>query len=59
VTDAHLSDDFYLEYTRVLAPNAFLTGGAGVSIPGEGIRELRGGERDLWSGAFVNLVIRF
>lgn len=59
VADSHLSDDLYLEYTRVLSPNIFLTGGATVSIPGEGIRELRGGERDVWPGAFVNIVARF
>ncbi|CAM5587774.1 hypothetical protein ATER59S_05226 [Aquamicrobium terrae] len=59
VTDHHLSDDLYAEYTRVLSPNAFLTAGAGVSLAGAGIRELRGGERGVWPGAFANLVFRY
>lgn len=59
VTDPHLSDDLYVEYTRVLTPNAFLTAGASISFPGEGIQELRGGDADVWSGAFVNLALRF
>lgn len=59
VTDNHLSDDLYFEYTRVVTQNTFVTAGLGISVPGEGIRELRGGERDVWTGAYVNIVMKF
>ena len=59
VTDSRLSDDIYVEYTRALTPTAYLTGGLGVSFPGEGIQQQRGGVRDVWTGGFVNLVVQF
>lgn len=59
VSDAHLSDDLYFEYTRVITPKAFLTTGIAVSFPGEGVRDLRGGEDDVWPGAYINLVYQF
>ena len=59
VTDSHLSDDVYVEYTRVLTPAAYLTGGLGVSFPGDGTRQQRGGISDVWTGGFVNLVVQF
>lgn len=57
VTANHLADDFFIEYTRVLTPNAFLTGGFSLSIPGKGIEIAFGGDAPAWTGAFVNLVV--
>lgn len=57
VTANHLADDFFIEYTRVLTPNAFLTGGFSLSIPGKGIENAFGGGAPAWTGAFVNLVV--
>lgn len=59
VTDAHLSDDFFLEYSRILNPNTYLTAGVSVGVPGAGIRNVAGGRADVWSGGFVNLVVNF
>jgi hypothetical protein len=59
VTDSHLADDIYFEYTRVIRPTTFLTAGLGISYPGDGIQELRSGERDVWTGGYVNIVMRF
>ncbi len=57
VTANHLADDFFIEYTRVLTPNAFLTGGFSISIPGKGIENAFGGDAPAWTGGFVNLVV--
>ena len=59
VTDPHLSDDVFLEYTRVLTPNIFLTGGFSVSFPGDGIRNAVGGSAPAWTGGFVNIVVNY
>ena len=59
VSNAHLSDDLYFEYTRVITPKAFLTMGGSLSFPGAGVRDLRGGQNDFWPGAYVNLVYQF
>lgn len=60
VPKAHLSDDFLVEYTRVLTPNAFLTLGVGYSIPGSGLRAAaRPQKLDAWTGGFANLVVRY
>ena len=59
VTDAELADDIYAEYTRILTPTTFLTAGASVSYPGGGIIEQRGGQRDIWTGGYVNIVTQF
>lgn len=58
VTDAHLADDIFFEYSRVLNPNTFLTAGVAVSFPGKGIRNIVGNS-DSWTGGFVNVVINF
>lgn len=58
VTNAHLADDVYAEYTRILTPNTFLTAGFAASFPGAGTRDLRGGSRDVWLGGYVNIVWR-
>jgi len=59
VTNAHLSDDFFIEYGRVLTPNAFLTAGLGMSFPGAGIDSVTTEKSPIWSGGFVNVVINF
>lgn len=57
VTDSHLSDDLYFEYTRVVRENAFLTAGVGISEPGDGMQDI--GAIDTWTGGYVNLVVKF
>ena len=59
VTANHLADDFFVEYTRVLTPNIFLTGGFSISIPGKGIENAFGGDAPSWTGGFVNVVVNF
>jgi len=59
VTDAHLSDDVFLEYNRIINKNTFLTAGVSVSIPGDGIREVVDEVSPYWLGGFVNVVLNF
>ncbi|MCA9169345.1 MAG: hypothetical protein KDB23_16840 [Planctomycetales bacterium] len=58
VPDPHLSDDFYVEYTRVISPQIFLTAGFAVSVPGQGLRELVDNPRT-WTGGLVNLTVKY
>lgn len=59
VTDPHLSDDVFIEYTRVLNRNIFLTGGFSVSFPGQGIKNAVGGSAPAWTGGFINVVVNY
>ena len=59
VTDPHLSDDLFLEYSRVINPNTFLTAGLSVSFPGQGIRDTVAGSVPNWTGGFINVVVNF
>lgn len=59
VTDEHLSDDIFLEYSRIINRNLFLTAGASVSLPGDGTKSIVDGEVPNWTGWFVNLVINY
>jgi hypothetical protein len=59
VTDAHLSDDLFLEYNRVINRNTFLSGGLAVSFPGKGIDAVVGGSAPNWTGGYVNIVVNF
>ena len=59
VTANHLADDFFVEYTRVLTPNIFLTGGFSLSVPGKGIEIAYGDDAPSWTGGFVNVVVNF
>jgi hypothetical protein len=59
VTDAHLSDDVFLEYSRIINRNTFLTAGVSASFPGAGIDNVVGGNAPTWTGGFVNVVINF
>ena len=58
VATPHLSDDFYLEYTRVVSQNIYLTSGFAVSIPGRGLRELVADSKT-WIGGLVNLTVKY
>jgi hypothetical protein len=59
VTDAHLADDVFVEWNRVINRNTFLSAGLAASFPGEGIDAVSGGDAPVWTGAFVNVVINF
>ncbi|MCC1482014.1 alginate export family protein [Roseibaca sp. Y0-43] len=59
VTDAHLADDLFLEYSRVINRNTFLTAGVSVSFPGAGIDNVIGRQAGPWTGGFVNVVFNF
>jgi hypothetical protein len=59
VTDAHLADDLFLEWSRIINRNTFLTAGLSVSKPGAGIDTVIGASADPWTGGFINVVINF
>ena len=59
VTDAHLSDDLMIEYSRILNSYTFLTAGFSVTFPGQGIRAVAPGDTPAWTGGFVNIVVNF
>ncbi|MEM9060452.1 MAG: alginate export family protein [Pseudomonadota bacterium] len=59
VGDAHLSDDLFIEYSRILNSYTFLTAGFSVSFPGQGIRQVVPGDTPAWTGGFVNMVVNF
>ncbi|RVT53997.1 alginate export family protein [Rubrivivax albus] len=57
VTRPHLSDDVFLEYSRVVNRHTYLSAGVAVAMAGAGIRDAAGGRAPDWRGAFVNVVI--
>lgn len=59
VGNAHLSDDLFLEYSRIITRNLFLTAGLSISEPGEGIENVVPGGVPEWTGGFVNVVFNF
>ena len=59
VTNRHLADDLFLEYSRIINRNTFLTAGVSVSFPGAGIDNVIGRTADPWTGGFVNVVFNF
>lgn len=59
VTASHVSDDLFLEYSRIITRNLFLTAGLSVSEPGEGIENVVPGGVPAWTGGFVNVVFNF
>ncbi|NRB02956.1 MAG: alginate export family protein [Rhodobacteraceae bacterium] len=59
VTEAHLADDLFLEYSRIINRNTFLTAGLSVSFPGDGIDAVLGRSGDPWTGGFLNVVFNF
>ncbi len=58
VTHRHLADDIFVEYTRKLNPNAYLTAGYSVSFPGPGITAITKSKTP-WTGGFVNVVVSY
>ncbi len=58
VADSHLSDDFYIENFRILSPNAFLTTGVAVSVPGDGLRELTANPTT-WFGGLISFAFQY
>lgn len=58
VATPHLSDDFYLEHTRVVSEHLFLTSGIAVSIPGRGLRDLVT-DASTWVGGLVNMTVKY
>lgn len=59
VTDAHLSDDLFLEYSRIINRYTYLTAGVSVSFPGDGITNVVTGEVPNWTGGFINVVFNY
>lgn len=59
VTDAHLSDDLFLEFNRIVNRHTYLTAGVSLSVPGRGIRKVVPGNTPVWVGGFVNVVVDF
>jgi hypothetical protein len=57
VTDGHLADDFFVEYTYLMSQTTFVTVGVSLSKPGDGINKALGSEGPNWSGGFVNIVM--
>jgi hypothetical protein len=58
VPDPHLSDDFYIEHTRIVNQNIFFTTGVAVSVPGKGLRELVAQDAT-WVGLLANLTVKY
>ncbi|PZX22089.1 alginate export protein [Rhodobacter capsulatus] len=59
VTTADLADDLFLEYSRVINRNTFLTAGVSASFPGAGIDRVIGRDASPWTGGFANVVIAY
>ncbi len=59
VGNHHLADDVYLEYSRIINPNTFLTAGVSVSIPGKGMDSMTKENSPNWFGGFVNVIVNF
>ena len=59
VTDAHFSDDVFVEYSRVINPNTYLIAGVSASVPGTGIDNVVGRSAPIWTGGFINVVVNF
>jgi hypothetical protein len=56
VTEAHLADDVYVEWTRAINRNTFLLAGIAASYPGAGIDGAYGGNAPDWTGGNFNVV---
>jgi len=57
VTDYHLADDLFVEYTYLMSQSVFITLGFSVSFPGDGINAALGEDAPNWPGGFANVVI--
>lgn len=58
VPDSHLSDDFYIEYTRVISSHVFLTTGVAISVPGQGLESLIADPKT-WTGGLINVTVKY
>lgn len=58
VTNRHLADDFFVEYTRKLSANIYLTAGYSLSFPGAGIASIVNSKTP-WTGGFINVVASY
>ena len=56
VTNAHLSDDIFIEHNRIVTTNIYSTAGLSISIPGTDIKNAAGGNAPNWTRGFVNVV---
>jgi hypothetical protein len=54
-----LSQELYAEYTRVLSPNLFVTGGLAAAFPQSGVQAIVPQGARPWYGALVNLNLRY
>ena len=59
VTDPHLADDVFLEYSRIINKNTFLTAGVSASFPGKGLELAANRDLPVWLGGFVNVVVNY
>lgn len=59
VTDPHLADDIFMEYSRIINRNTFLTAGVSASRPSSGLELAAGRDLPIWYGGFVNLVFNY
>lgn len=59
VTAPDVSDDFFIEYNRIINEHKFLNAGFSLSVPGEGIELVAPGNTPVWPGGFLNLVINY
>lgn len=59
VTDPHLADDVFLEYSRIINRNTYLTAGVSASVPGRGLELAARQDLPVWFGGFVNLVVNY
>ena len=56
---AHLADDVFLEYSRIINRNTYLTAGVSASVPGKGLELAADRDLPVWWGGFVNVVINY
>ncbi|KUF10806.1 alginate export family protein [Pseudoponticoccus marisrubri] len=59
VTEAHLADDLFVEYSRIINRNTFLTAGVSASFPGAAIDNVVSGSAAPWTGGFINVVVNY
>ncbi|MBM7329740.1 alginate export family protein, partial [Agrobacterium sp. S2] len=59
VGNRHLADDLYLEYSRIINANTYLTAGVSISFPGKGMDSLTAERSPNWLGGFVNVIVNF
>ncbi|MFZ4808483.1 MAG: hypothetical protein ACOYLQ_14595 [Hyphomicrobiaceae bacterium] len=59
VQKPQLSDHFYVEYTKLLTQNLFLTSGVALSAPGAGLKEIAPGSTENWWGAYTAFIWKY